>query len=101
MVCFSYFFSAGSSPASPPATVSSRITVPSTRAREYPFTCSSRSSSVYSPLRPRITGASTWNRVPSSSSSTRSTICCGVCRAIGRPHTGQCGRPTRAYSNRR
>ena len=27
-----------------------------------------------------MTGASTWNRVPSSSSRTRSTICCGVCR---------------------
>ena len=56
---------------------------------------------VYSPLRPRITGASTWNRVPSSSSSTRSTICCGACAAIGRPHPGQCGCPIRAYSSRR
>ena len=55
--------------------------------------CSSLSSSVYSPLRPRTTGASTWNLVPSSSSSTRSTICCGVCRAIGRPQIGQCGLP--------
>ena len=100
MVCFSYFFSAGSPVPSAP-TLSSRITVPSTRAREYPLVCSSRSSSVYSPLRPRITGASTWNRVPSSSSSTRSTICCGVCRAIGRPQIGQCGLPTRAYSSRR
>ena len=26
----------------------------------------------------------------------RSTICCGVCRAIGSPHSGQCGRPARA-----
>ena len=48
---------------------------------------------MYSPLRPRTTGASTWNLVPSSSSSTRSTICCGLCRAIGRPQTGQCGLP--------
>ena len=98
MVCFSYFFSAGVwlVPAS-----SRRTTTPSTRARENPLTWSSRSSSVYSPLRPRTTGASTWNLVPSSSSSTRSTICCGVCLAIGRPQTGQCGLPTRAYSSRR
>jgi hypothetical protein len=66
---------------------------PSTRARENPLVCSSRISSVYSPLRPLTTGASTWNRVPSSSSSSRSTICCGLCRAIGLPHTGQCGLP--------
>ena len=32
---------------------------------------------MYSPLRPRMTGASTWNLVSSSNSSTRSTICCG------------------------
>ena len=75
--------------------------VPSTRAREYPLICISRSSSPYSPLRPRTTGASTWNLVPSSSSSTRSTICCGVCRAIGLPQIGQCGLPILAYSSRR
>ena len=40
-------------------------------------------------------------QVPSSSSSSRSTICCGVCRAIGRPQIGQCGLPTLAYSSRR
>ena len=57
---------------------------PLTRAREKPWVCSERNSSTYSPLRPRITGASTWKRRPSSSVSTRSTICCGVCRSIGR-----------------
>gem|GEM_PF-4438360 len=93
MVCFSYFFSAGGS--------SSRITWPSTRARANPLVWSSRNSSPYSPLRPRITGASTWNRVPSGSSSTRSTICCGVCLAMGRPQLGQCGLPIRAQSSRR
>ena len=53
--------------------------------------------STYSPLRPRITGASTWKRVPSSqrrAPGRRSAA--GVCRAIGSPQTGQCGRPARA-----
>ena len=98
MSCFSYFFSAGSWPDS---ASSRRTTVPSTRAREYPLICSSLSSSPYSPLRPRTTGASTWNRVPSSSSRTRSTNCCGICLAIGRPQIGQCGLPILAYSSRR
>ena len=44
----------------------------------------------------RITGASTWNRVPSAIASTRSTICCGDCFVIASPQTGQCGSPTRA-----
>ncbi|GMA39469.1 hypothetical protein GCM10025883_15140 [Mobilicoccus caccae] len=48
------------------------------------------------PLRPLTSGASTWNRVRSGSSSSRSTICCGLCRVIGSPHVGQCGRPARA-----
>ncbi len=93
MVCFSCFLSTGGS--------ASWITTPSTRARLYPLVCSSRNRSAYSPLRSRITGASTWKRVPSSSSSTRSTICCGAWREIGRPHSGQCGRPARAYRSRR
>jgi hypothetical protein len=33
---------------------------------------------------------------PSSRLRTRSTICCGVCRSIGAPQVGQCGRPARA-----
>ena len=33
---------------------------------------------------------------PPRASSTRSTICCGVCREIGAPQVGQCGRPARA-----
>ena len=54
---------------------------------------SSLNRSTNSPLRPRTTGASTWKRVPSGSSSSWSTICCGVCLATGSPQTGQCGRP--------
>jgi hypothetical protein len=54
-----------------------------------------------SPLRPRTTGARTWNRVPGGSSWTWSTICSAVWRAIGRPQFGQCGCPMRAYSSRR
>ena len=69
---------------------------PLTRAREKPWVWSWRNRSTYSPLRPRITGASTWKRAPSSRVSTRSTICCGVCREIGAPQVGQCGRPARA-----
>ena len=75
MVCFSCFLSFGGSV--------SGCTTPSTRARAKPLDCSSAKRSTYSPLRPRTTGASTWNRVPSSIASTRSTICCGVCREIG------------------
>jgi excinuclease ABC subunit A len=37
----------------------------------------------------------------STSKNPRSTICCGACRAIGRPQIGQCGLPIRAYSSRR
>ena len=93
MVCFSCFLSFGGSV--------SGCTTPSTRTRAYPFDWSSANRSTYSPLRARTTGASTWNRVPSAIASTRSTICCGVCRLIGRPQFGQCGSPTRAYSSRR
>ena len=75
MVCFSCFFSLGGSV--------SGSTSPSTRARAKPLVWSSANRSTYSPLRARTTGASTWKRVPSGSSSTRSTICCGVCRVIG------------------
>ena len=49
-----------------------------------------------SPLRSRTTGALTVNRVPSGSASTCSTIWSSDWPAIGRPQTGQCGRPTRA-----
>ena len=49
-------------------------------------------SDAYSPLRPRTSGASTWKRVPSGSSSTRSTICCG--RLAGhRPTADRAVRP--------
>ena len=93
MVCFSCFLSFGGSV--------SGCTVPSTRARAKPLDCSSAKRSTYSPLRPRTTGASTWNRVPSSIASTRSTICCGVCLEIAEPQIGQCGSPARAKSRRR
>ncbi len=52
-------------------------------------------------FRVRTTGARTWKRAPASISSTWSTICCGVCREICSPQTGQCGVPARAYSRRR
>ncbi len=55
----------------------SSTTSPSIRARVKPWPASSSSRPSYSPLRPRTTGARTWKRVPSGSSSTRSTICCG------------------------
>ena len=61
----------------------SETTSPSTRAREKPLVWSSANRSTYSPLRPWTTGASTWNRVRSGSSSSRSTICWGVCRVTG------------------
>ena len=52
--------------------------------------------SLNSPFRSRTTGAFTVNFVPSSSRSTWSTIISIDWPAIGRPQTGQCGRPTRA-----
>jgi len=88
MSCFSCFFSFGTS--------ASAWTVPSTRAREYPCDWSCWNRSTYSPLRPRITGARTWNRTPSSMASTWSTICCGVCLEISSPHCGQWALPARA-----
>ena len=70
IVCLSFFSSSGRLGS---ATRSRRRPGP---ARS-PCVCSSRKRSAYSPLRPRTTGASTWKRVPSGSSSSRSTICCG------------------------
>ena len=47
------------------ASSTSSCSSPSIRARVKPWPASSLSSPSYSPLRPRTTGASTWNRVPS------------------------------------
>ncbi len=64
---------------------SSRRSSPSTFTRVKPSARSSSNSLPYSPLRPRITGASTMNLVPSSSVITWSTICSADCASIGRP----------------
>lgn len=93
MVCFSCFLSFGGS--------ESWTVCPSTRARLYPLVCSSPKRSTNSPLRSRTSGESTWKRLPSGSSRTLSTMACGDCRVMGRPHSGQCGLPTRAKSSRR
>ena len=93
MLCLTCFSSLGGSV--------SDTTSPSTRAREKPLLDSSANRSTYSPLRARTTGASTWKRVRSGSSSSRSTICWGLWRVIGSPQTGQCGRPALANSRRR
>ena len=92
MVCLTCFFSTGGS--------ESWTVSPSTTARAKPCVDRSLNRSTNSPLRPRTTGASTWKRVRSGSSSSWSTICCGVCRLTGSPHCGQCGTPTRAQSRR-
>ena len=76
-------------------------TRPSTRARTKPALRASSSAWTCSPLRSLITGASTMARLPAGSVRMRSAICCTVCREIGLPHLGQCGRPTRANSSRR
>ena len=73
-------------------------------ARRSPGPTRSSSSVSYSPLRPRTTGARTWKRVPSGSSRTRSTICCGVwrssrCRPPGSAGR-RCGRTAGAGSRR-
>ena len=88
MVCFFCLSSLGGS--------ASWWVSPLTRARLKPSVWSCRNSSTYSPLRPRMTGARTWKRAPSSRVRILSTICCGVWRSIGAPQTGQWGRPARA-----
>ena len=80
---------------------SSSRTSPSILARVKPSPRSSSSRSLYSPLRPRTTGASTMNRVSSGSSRTWSMICSVDWPAIGRPQTWQWGWPTRDHSRRR
>ena len=72
---------------------SSRRCSPSTFTRVKPSRRSSSKTSRYSPLRSRTTGALTVNRVPSGRRSTWSTIASIDWPAIGRPQTGQCGRP--------
>jgi hypothetical protein len=69
---------------------------PSTFTRVKPSLRSSSKTSRYSPLRSRTTGALTVNFVPSGRRSTWSTIASIDWPAIGRPQTGQCGRPMRA-----
>ena len=80
---------------------SSRRSSPSIFARVKPSARSSSSCLPYSPLRPRTIGASTMKRVPSTRSITWSMICSADWPAIGLPHFGQCGCPTRAHSRRR
>src|SRR6059058_5533471 len=48
-------------------------------------------------VRDRKIGASMSSFLPGSMLRIASTICCTVCRSIGRPHLGQCGVPARAY----
>ncbi len=66
---------------------------PSTLTRVKPSRRSSSSTSRNSPLRSRTIGALTVKRVPSGSARICSTIWSRLCPAIGRPQTGQCGRP--------
>lgn len=56
---------------------------------------------LYSPLRPRITGAMIWTGVPSGRARIWSVICWAVWRSMGWPHWGQWGCPTRANRSRR
>ena len=75
--------------------------LPSTRTRVYPARRAASSSLAWVPLRPRTTGASTWKRVRSGRRMTSSTISSTLCWLMGRPQTGQCGTPMRAYRRRR
>ena len=54
-----------------------------------PRLSSSASSFRYSPLRPRITGASRWRRVPSAIARVRSTIWLTVWLSMGSPVAGE------------
>ena len=92
-VCLSFFSSLISS--------SSSRTSPSTRTREKPSCRRSSKSFAYSPLRPSTTGASTSARLPWACARTLSATWSVVWRSMTRPHSGQCGVPTRAYSRRR
>ncbi len=80
---------------------SSRRSSPSIFARVKPSSRSSSSRSLYSPFRPRTTGAITMKRVPSSSVIRWSTICSIDWPAIGSPQLWQCGCPIRAHRSRR
>ena len=77
MSCLNFLSSAMSS--------SSRRSSPSTCTRVKPSARSSSNSLPYSPLRPRITGASTMNFEPSGRIITWSTICSADWAAIGWP----------------
>ena len=74
---------------------------PSTRTRTKPCLRAASNTSRNSPLRPRMSGASTSTFVPSGQSSTRSVICDALWRSMGDPSLGQCGVPPRAQSRRR
>ena len=64
---------------------SSRRSSPSTFTRVKPSARSVSSRSRYSPLRPRTTGASTMNLLPSGSVMIWSTICSADWASIARP----------------
>ncbi len=97
MKCFIFLLSVMGSPSS--FTIS-----PSMRTRLKPSFCRSASSLVNSPLRPVTTGAMMMARVEPSSAPRRSISSVTwsvVWRLISRPHSGQCGTPTRANNRRR
>jgi len=74
---------------------------PSTRTRAKPWRRKSASSFLYSPFRPRTTGAITSTRVPSPRASTWAAIWATLWLAIASPQLGQWGTPARAKSRRR
>ena len=89
MKCLIFLFRVSGSPSS--FTIS-----PSTRTREKPSFCRSANSLVNSPLRPATTGAMTMAFASGASARISSVTWSVVCFFTGRPHSGQCGTPTRA-----
>ena len=93
MSCFSFLSSFGGS--------SSSWYSPSTFTRAKPRFSSSANSLRYSPLRPRIIGASRWKRAPSPSAIALSTIWLTVCALDGQAGGGRIGnadaRPEQAH----
>ena len=92
-LCHWFLFSAISS-------CRSRVS-PSTRILANPSRRAESIMSRCSPFMCVTIGASMSRRLPSSSVSIESTICCTDWRSTGRPQLRQCGRPARANNNRR
>ena len=94
MKCLIFLFSVSGS-------ASSFTISPSMRTRLKPSFCRSANSFVNSPLRPATTGAMMMAFASGARARISSVTWSVVCFLMTRPHSGQCGTPTRANRRRR